>query len=172
MLLTPRTWERQMNQRCLRKYERPQRVRRFSSWDQFLAMAFAQLTFRESLRDIEACLRAAPDKLYHMGFRGQMSRSTLADANESRDCGVWRQAYDEVLFLFVGDADEVATLVHRPAAAWYVRGRELDRKQHKLLMLLDEGGDSRVPIQNRADRGPEESARPGFRNRPAHGRGP
>ncbi len=50
-------------------------------------MAFAQLTYRESLRDIEACLRAVPDKLYHMGFRAQVSRSTLADASERRD---WR----------------------------------------------------------------------------------
>ncbi len=48
-------------------------------------MAFAQITYRESLRDIEACLRAAPDKLYHLGFRSSISRSTLADANESRD---------------------------------------------------------------------------------------
>jgi hypothetical protein len=57
------------------------------SWDQLLAMAFAQLTYRESLRDIESCLRALQSKLYHMGFRGKVSRSTLADANESHD---WR----------------------------------------------------------------------------------
>jgi transposase len=59
----------------------------FSCWDQYLAMAFAQLTYRESLRDIEACLKAVGGKLYHMGFRGSVARSTLADANESRD---WR----------------------------------------------------------------------------------
>ena len=62
-------------------------VRTFSCLDQFLTMAFAQLTYRESLRDIEACLRAQPTKLYHMGVRGTVSRSALADANESRD---WR----------------------------------------------------------------------------------
>lgn len=73
--------------RCVARYPGRYRVRRFSPWDQFLAMAFAQLTLRGSLRDIEACLRAGPDKLYHMGFRSQVSRSTLAEANERRD---WR----------------------------------------------------------------------------------
>ena len=73
--------------KCVRRYRGNYRVRRFSCWDQFLAMAFAQLTFRESLRDIEACLGVIPGKLYHMGFRGQVSRSTLADANQNRD---WR----------------------------------------------------------------------------------
>lgn len=63
------------------------RVRSFTCWDQFLVMAFAQLTFRESLRDIEACHRALGDKLYHAGIRGRVSRSTLAEANETRD---WR----------------------------------------------------------------------------------
>src|SRR6516162_3385710 len=57
------------------------------SWDQFLCMAFAQLTFRESLRDIEDCLGARSDQLYHLGFRNRVCRSTLADANEVRD---WR----------------------------------------------------------------------------------
>jgi len=74
-------------QRCVARYEGNYRVRRFSCWDQFLCMAFAQLTYRESLRDIEACLRAVEGKLYHLGVRGHVSRSTLADANESRD---WR----------------------------------------------------------------------------------
>jgi len=63
------------------------KVQSFSCLDQFLCLAFAQLTYRESLRDIEACLRAQHSKLYHMGFRGKVSRSTLADANEQRD---WR----------------------------------------------------------------------------------
>jgi Domain of unknown function (DUF4372)/Transposase DDE domain len=62
-------------------------AKNFSCWDQYLAMAFAQLTYRESLRDIETCLRAVGGKLYHMGFRSNVARSTLADANESRD---WR----------------------------------------------------------------------------------
>ena len=74
-------------QRCVARYRGHHRVRRFSCWDQFLCMAFAQLTYRESLRDIEACLRAVEGKLYHLGLRGHVSRSTLADANESRD---WR----------------------------------------------------------------------------------
>jgi hypothetical protein len=74
--------------RCVERYPGRYRVRRFSHWDQFLAMAFAQLTCRESLRDIEACLGAVPEKLYHMGLRTRVvSRSTLADANEQRD---WR----------------------------------------------------------------------------------
>lgn len=73
--------------RCVTRYSGDQRLRGFSCWDQFLCMAFAQLTYREGLRDIEACLRASPDKLYHMGIRGRVSRSTLADANERHD---WR----------------------------------------------------------------------------------
>jgi hypothetical protein len=72
---------------CVRRYHGNRRVRRFSCLDQFLCMAFAQLTYRESLRDIETCLRAMQSKLYHMGIRGQISRSTLADANETRN---WR----------------------------------------------------------------------------------
>jgi hypothetical protein len=73
--------------RLVAKYRGDFNVRTFSCLDQFLSMAFAQLTYRESLRDIEACLRAQPAKLYHMGLRGKVSRSALADANESRD---WR----------------------------------------------------------------------------------
>jgi len=73
--------------RCALRYEGDRRVRSLSCWEQFLAMAFAQLTYREGLRDIEACLRALGPKLYHMGFRNPVARSTLADANERRD---WR----------------------------------------------------------------------------------
>ena len=72
---------------CVRRYQGNRRVRRFSCLDQFLSMAFAQLTYRESLRDIETCLRAMQPKLYHAGIRGKVSRSTLAKANENRD---WR----------------------------------------------------------------------------------
>jgi hypothetical protein len=74
-------------QKCVARYRGDAHLRGFSCWDQYLAMAFAQLTYRESLRDIEACLRAMGAKLYHMGFRGKVTRSTLADANESHD---WR----------------------------------------------------------------------------------
>jgi hypothetical protein len=73
--------------RCVDRYRGNHRVRSFSCLDQYRCMAFAQLTYRESLRDIECCLRAMREKLYHMGIRGKISRSTLADANEKRD---WR----------------------------------------------------------------------------------
>lgn len=73
--------------RCVKKYRGDFRVHSFTCYDQFLCMAFAQLTFRESLRDIESCLRAMRGKLYHCGIRGNVSRSTLSDANENRD---WR----------------------------------------------------------------------------------
>jgi hypothetical protein len=73
--------------RLVAKYRGDRNVRSFSCLDQFLCMAFAQLTYRESLRDIEACLGAQPIKLYHLGFRGNVTRSNLADANEGRD---WR----------------------------------------------------------------------------------
>jgi hypothetical protein len=72
---------------CVQRYRGQHRVHSFSCYDQFLCMAFAQLTYRESLRDIETCLRAMQAKLYHAGLRGRVSRSTLADANETRD---WR----------------------------------------------------------------------------------
>jgi len=73
--------------KCVKRYKGDYRVRNFTCWNQFLSLAFAQLTYRESLRDIESCLNSVPQKLYHMGFRGNITRSTLADANEKRD---WR----------------------------------------------------------------------------------
>jgi uncharacterized protein DUF4372/DDE family transposase len=73
--------------RCVKRYQGDYKLKTFSCWDQFLCMAFAQLTYRESLRDIEACLRAQQTKLYHLGIRGQVSRNTLAHANSVRD---WR----------------------------------------------------------------------------------
>ena len=72
---------------CVERYNGHYKVKSFSCWDQFLTLAFAQLTFRESLRDIEACLRTTPQKLYHMGIRSTVSRNTLANANQVRD---WR----------------------------------------------------------------------------------
>jgi hypothetical protein len=77
----------QQFQRCVSRYGGDYKVRCFSCWDQFLCLAFAQLTYRESLRDIEACLRSRRPQLYHLGLRGEVSRATLADANEARD---WR----------------------------------------------------------------------------------
>lgn len=73
--------------RCVARYRGEHKVKAFTCLEQYLCMAFAQLTYRESLRDIEACLRAQSSKLYHMGLRSRISRSTLADANEARD---WR----------------------------------------------------------------------------------
>ena len=74
-------------QKCVARYDGDHHHRSLSCWDQYLAMAFAQFTYRESLRDIEACLRSMSGKLYHMGFRSRIARSTLADANETHD---WR----------------------------------------------------------------------------------
>src|SRR5438132_11623211 len=74
-------------QKCVKRYKGDYKARGFSCRDQFLCMAFAQLTFRESLRDIVTCLRAVDSKLYHAGFRSSISRSTLADANRVHD---WR----------------------------------------------------------------------------------
>ena len=74
-------------QKCVARYDGDRHHRSLSCWDQYLAMAFAQFTYRESLRDIEACLRSLSGKLYHMGFRSRIVRSTLADANETHD---WR----------------------------------------------------------------------------------
>lgn len=74
-------------QKCVHRYQGNYRTRTFTCLDQFLCMAFAQLTYRESLRDIEACLRSMQNKLYHLGFRGKISRSTLAYSNDTRD---WR----------------------------------------------------------------------------------
>ena len=68
--------------RCVERYRGDYKVQSFSCLDQFLSLAFAQLTYRESLRDIEACLRAMQPRLYHMGFRGKVSRNNLANANQ------------------------------------------------------------------------------------------
>jgi hypothetical protein len=77
--------------RCVQRYDGNNRIRHFPCWDQFLAMSFAQMTYRDSLADIEVCLRSRPDQLYHMGFRSTVAHSTLADANHSRD---WRIYHD------------------------------------------------------------------------------
>ena len=78
----------QFNQ-CVARYHGECRVRQLTCWEQFLALAFGQLTFRKSLRDIVVCLTAHREKLYHLGFRSVLRRSTLADANESRDWRIW-----------------------------------------------------------------------------------
>ncbi|MGO9230278.1 MAG: IS4 family transposase [Bryobacteraceae bacterium] len=86
--------------RCVERYRGDYRVQSFSCLDQFLSLAFAQLTYRESLRDIEACLRAMQPRLYHMGFRGNVSRNNLANANQQRD---WR-IYADFAQLLISEA--------------------------------------------------------------------
>ncbi len=90
--------------RCVARHPGRRRLRTFTCYDQFLCMAFAQLTYRESLRDIETCLRALQPKLYHAGLRGRVARSTLADANETRDWRIY--------------ADFAQTLIHRARALY------------------------------------------------------
>ncbi len=88
---------------CVNRYHGNRRVRSFTCYDQLLCMAFAQLCYRESLRDIECCLRAMHEKLYHMGIRGKVSRSTLADANEKRD---WR-IYSDFAQILIHEARQL-----------------------------------------------------------------
>ena len=76
--------------RCVQRYPSTYPTKTFSHLDQFLCLAFAQLTYRESLRDIETCLRAHQAKLYHLGIRGNIAKSTLADANEQRDSRIYQ----------------------------------------------------------------------------------
>ena len=75
--------------KCVKRYKGNFNIQTFSCLDQFLCMAFAQLTYRESLRDIEVCLRSLQNKLYHMGIRGKVSRSILSDTNEIRDWHIY-----------------------------------------------------------------------------------
>ena len=89
--------------KCVQRYDGNHRIKSFSCWDQFLCMSFAQLTYRESLRDIEACLRAMGKKLYHVGIRGNVSRSTLAYANDNRD---WR-IYRDFASILISEAREL-----------------------------------------------------------------
>jgi hypothetical protein len=89
--------------KCVDKYHGNYRVRTFTCWEQFIVMAFAQLTGRESLRDIESCLEAISDKLYHSGVKSKVKKSTLAEANEKRD---WR-IYAEFAQLLIREAKEL-----------------------------------------------------------------
>jgi hypothetical protein len=107
--------------KCVQRYNGNYKVKSFSCWDQYLCMAFAQLTFRESLRDIQVCLRMAQAKLYHMGFRGQISRNTLANANQMRD---WRIYADFAQVLISTQPDPCmprrisASICNRPSTPW------------------------------------------------------
>jgi len=107
-------------QKCVARYRGDSHGRGFSCWDQYLAMAFAQLTYRESLRDIETCLGSVRGKLYHVGFRGQVARSTLADANESHD---WR---------IYADFAQVLIAIARPLYAQDPIGVDLDQGLYAL----------------------------------------
>lgn len=107
-------------QKCVNRYSGDYKSRSLSCRDQFLAMAFAQLTYRESLRDIETCLRSISGKLYHMGFRGTIARSTLADANESRD---WR---------IYADFAQTLIAIARPLYAQDPMGVELNQSLYAL----------------------------------------
>ena len=106
--------------RCVCRYHGDYKVKTFSCWSQFLCMAFGQLTFRESLRDVETCLRSRHDQLYHLGIRGEVSRSVLADANRERH---WRIYHD------------LAQLLIRRARALYANepiGAELNETVYAL----------------------------------------
>lgn len=106
--------------KCVERYQGHYKVKHFSCWEQFLAMAFAELTYRESLRDIEACLRAGQSKLYHMGFRGKVARNTLANANTVRD---WR---------IFADFAQVLIGIARPLYAGEDLGFQLDQTVYAL----------------------------------------
>ena len=107
-------------QKCVARYRGDANPRGFTCWEQYLAMAFAQLTYRESLRDIEACLGAMQGKLYHMGFRGRVARSTLADANDAHD---WR---------IYADFAQVLIATARPLYAADPMGVELKQSLYAL----------------------------------------
>ena len=106
--------------RCVARYGGDARPRGFSCWDQYLSMAFAQLTYRDGLRDIEACLRSLGGKLYHMGFHGRVARSTLADANDAHD---WR---------IYADFAQVLIGIARPLYASDPIGADLDQSLYAL----------------------------------------
>jgi hypothetical protein len=111
----------QQFRRCVARYRGDYKVKAFSCWDQFLCMAFAQLTFRESLRDIEDCLKARSDQLYHLGFRSRVCRSTLADANEVRDWRIY--------------ADLAALLIKRARRLY--SGEQIDVELQQSVYALD-----------------------------------
>ncbi len=94
--------------RCVARYPSNYPTKTFSHLDQYLSMTFAQLTFRESLRDIEVCLRAHESKIYHLGIRGHVARSNIGDANEKRDWRIYRDFASTLIVearqLYAGDA--------------------------------------------------------------------
>ena len=107
--------------RCVERYRGSYKIQSFSCWDQYLCMAFAQLTYRESLRDIQVCLRAMQSKLYHMGIHGKVSKSTLADANEKRDWRIY--------------ADFAQVLIHHARSIYSNEDFGLELEQRGLPLL-------------------------------------
>ena len=106
---------------CVARYQGDYKLKSFSCLDQFFTLAFAQLSGRESLRDIESCLRAMQSRLYHMGFRGQVSRNNLAHANEHRDWRIYAdlsQALIEEVRPLYRDEEFGAELDHTVYPQW------------------------------------------------------
>ena len=127
--------------KCVERYNGNYKVKNFSCLDQFLCMAFAQLTYRESLRDIEACLRAVRTKLYQMGIRGKVSRSTLADTNEARD---WR-IYADLAHVLIHTArrlsKEYGLLVGISAGANMLVAFRISGEYGKIATVLPDRGE-------------------------------
>ena len=132
--------------KCVDRYDGHYKVKSFSCWDQYLCMAFAQFTYRESLRDVQACLRAAESKLYHMGFRGKVSRNTLSHANQIRD---WR---------IYADFAQALIAMARPLYAQEDFGVQLDQTAYALdstlidlcLSLFPWGNQGHIPFFSKA----------------------
>ena len=107
--------------KCVERYKGNYKTRDFSCWNQFLSMSFGQLTYRESLRDIETCLRAVQNKLYHMGIKSKISKSTLADANEKRDYRI----YEDFAQILIAQAREL------------YRNEDLEKELDETVYALD-----------------------------------
>lgn len=107
---------------CVKKYQRQCRAGGLTCWEQFLAMAFGQLTYRESLRDVVICLKSQPDKLYHLGFHSQVARSTLARINEKNDWRIYR---------------DFAEILIKQARALYSDGKEFNLEMNGSCYVID-----------------------------------
>jgi len=97
--------------KCVRRYQGDYKVRRFTCLDQFFCLAFAQLTYRESLRDIVSCLGTMASRLYHMGIRGHISRNNLANANEARDWRIYADFAQVLIMALLGRLGRAPTFM-------------------------------------------------------------
>ena len=122
--------------RCVARYAGEHQVKSFSCLDQFLCMAFAQLTYRESLRDIEACLRAQASKLYHFGIRGSVARNTLANANATRDWRIYTSFAQRLIRLARALYAEEAFGVDLAETVYAFDATTIDRKRHIEMSTL------------------------------------